>query len=75
MRNRPVVVMALVLLLSGAASEGKAQTTVFGGVSVASLWDDETFLGINRPKSFDHEADGGWMVGEILEDVDPTDGS
>ena len=45
MLNRPFVLMAIVLLLSGVAAETTAQTTVFGGVSVASLWDDETFLG------------------------------
>jgi opacity protein-like surface antigen len=33
------------LLISGLASESEAQPAVFGGVSVASLWDDETFLG------------------------------
>jgi opacity protein-like surface antigen len=34
-----------VLLLSGAAAESMAQTTLYGAASVATLWDDETFLG------------------------------
>jgi opacity protein-like surface antigen len=45
MRDRPVVVVVFVLLLTCAPAASMAQTTVFGGVSAASLWDDETFLG------------------------------
>jgi hypothetical protein len=45
MRNRAIVLVAFVLLRSGAAAESMAQTTLFGGASVASFYDDETFLG------------------------------